>query len=125
MLSKKHGGNLSYIEQFLSAFVDLRKTTISFFMSACLSVLMELLFSHWKDFHEMTNLSYLSKICGENRVLLNLTRMTDILHEDLSMLMISCSVIIKIRNVLDKVVETIRTHIFCPIPFPKTMPFLR
>ena len=39
---------------FLGAFTKLRKATVSFVMSVCLSVdRMELLGSHWKNFHEI------------------------------------------------------------------------
>jgi len=46
---------------FLGAFAKLRKVTISFIMSICLSVppsvRMEQLGSHWTDFHEILYLS--------------------------------------------------------------------
>jgi hypothetical protein len=38
---------------FLGTFAKLRKATISFVMSVCLSVRMEQLCSHWMDFHEI------------------------------------------------------------------------
>ena len=38
---------------FLVAFAKLRKATISFVMSVCLSVRMEQLGHHWEDFHEI------------------------------------------------------------------------
>jgi hypothetical protein len=38
------------VSAFLGAFAKLRKVTVSFFMSARLSVRMELC-SHWKDFN--------------------------------------------------------------------------
>jgi hypothetical protein len=37
----------------VDAFAKLRKATISFAMSVCPSVCMELLGSHWMDFHEI------------------------------------------------------------------------
>jgi len=37
----------------LDAFIQLRKVTISFVMSACPSVRIEQLGSHWTDFHEI------------------------------------------------------------------------
>jgi len=40
-------------EQVLGALTKLRKTTIGFVMSVCLSVRMEQLGSHWTDFHEI------------------------------------------------------------------------
>jgi len=38
---------------FLGTFAKLRKTTISFVMSACPSVRMEKLGSQWTDFHDI------------------------------------------------------------------------
>jgi len=38
---------------FLGAFANLRKTTISIFLSYCMFVRMEQLCSHWRDFHEI------------------------------------------------------------------------
>ena len=46
---------------FLGVFAKLRKVTISFVMCALLSVLMELLGSHWTDFHEVLYLRIFRK----------------------------------------------------------------
>ena len=46
---------------FLGAFAKLRKTTISFVLSVCLSVRMEQLVSQWTVFHEIWYLSFLSR----------------------------------------------------------------
>jgi len=40
-----------HIHSFLSTFAKLQKVTISFVMHVCLSVHMEELGSHWRDFH--------------------------------------------------------------------------
>jgi len=46
---------------FLGAFAKLRGVTISFVMCVRLSVLMELLGSHWTDFHKIWYLSIFRK----------------------------------------------------------------
>jgi hypothetical protein len=48
------------------AFVKLRKATISFIMSVCLSVRTELLGSHLMDFHEIWSFEDFSKVGREN-----------------------------------------------------------
>jgi hypothetical protein len=52
--------------QLVRAFAELRKATISLVMSACLSVLVKLLGSHWTKFDDVWYLSFFSKICREN-----------------------------------------------------------
>jgi hypothetical protein len=49
------GVYVSYPELFgvLGAFATLRKATVSFVMSVCLSVLVEQLGSHWTHFHKI------------------------------------------------------------------------
>ena len=54
------------MQPLLGAFAKLRKATINFVMSVCLSIRMEQIGSHWKDFDETWYLSYFPKICGEN-----------------------------------------------------------
>jgi hypothetical protein len=54
-----HCCQLAYV--FLDVFATLRKSTISFVMSACPSVHMEKLGSHWMDFHEILYLSIFRK----------------------------------------------------------------
>jgi len=41
------------VHKILGAFAKLQKSTISFVMSICLSVLMEQCSSHWMDIHEI------------------------------------------------------------------------
>jgi hypothetical protein len=56
------------------------------------------------------------------------TVITVTLLEDQHKFMISRSIILIIRNVLDKIVRKIETHILCPRTFfflPKVVPFMR
>jgi hypothetical protein len=57
-------GSLIIFLILLGAFAKLRKATSSFVMPVRVSVIMEQLGSHWKDFQEM--FEYFSKICPEN-----------------------------------------------------------
>jgi len=50
---------------FLGALAKLRKVTIKFVMSVCLSVLLKQLRSHCTDFHEILYLSIFRKHVGE------------------------------------------------------------
>jgi hypothetical protein len=50
----------------LGAFAKLRKATISFVMSVCLSVRVEQFDSHWTDFSEIWYYKIFPKICREN-----------------------------------------------------------
>jgi len=61
--------HISRYMRFLGAFAKLRKATISFVMSVCLSVRPSVrmeLGSHRTDFHEIRYLGVFSKICREN-----------------------------------------------------------
>jgi hypothetical protein len=60
---KSYGYGYGYGFQLL--FTKLRKATISFVLSVCLSVHMEQLGSHWSDFHEILYLSIFLKKYGE------------------------------------------------------------
>jgi hypothetical protein len=53
--------NSVWVWFFLGAIEKLRKTTVSFVMSACVSVHMEQLCSHWTNFHEISYLSIFLK----------------------------------------------------------------
>jgi len=67
IIAVRFGNSLS---QILIAFAKLRKATIYFLMSVCLSVHsfvpVEQFGSHWTDFCEVLYLSIFRKICGEN-----------------------------------------------------------
>jgi len=56
-----------------------RKASISFVMSACLSVRMEKLGSHWTDFHEIWSVHF-ENLSTKFKFHLNLTRTTGTLH---------------------------------------------
>jgi hypothetical protein len=49
------------LRQFLGAFAKLQKVMISFAMSACLSVRMEQVSSHWMEFYVICYLSIFRK----------------------------------------------------------------
>jgi len=57
----------------------------------------------------------------------NRTRIMGALHADkYTFLIISCSVLLRMRNVSDKIVEKIKTHILCSITWGGDMvPFIR
>ena len=58
--------------RFSGAFTKLRKATISFVVPVCLSVRMEQLGFHWKDFHELWKLRIFRKSIEKVQVSLNL-----------------------------------------------------
>jgi hypothetical protein len=65
-------------------------------------------------------LSIFRKSVEKIQVLLNSNKMTDTLHEDRhTFLITSRSVILRMRNVKDKVVEKIKTHILCSVTFSR------
>ena len=66
---------------FLGASAKLRKATVSYVMSVCLSVRMEQLVFHWRDFHKFLHLSSFRKSVEKVQVLLHLTRISDTLCE--------------------------------------------
>jgi hypothetical protein len=58
------------------------------------------------------------KSVGETQVLLKSDKNNGYLHEDLcTFMIISRSVLLRIRNVSEKVVQKIKTHILCSITF--------
>jgi hypothetical protein len=100
-------------------------------MSACMaiptsvhvSVRMEHLGCHWKDFHEIWYLSPppppQKNLSRRFKFLKNLTRIVgSTLHEDLCTLMIiSHAFLLQMSNVSDKFVGKIKTHILCSKTF--------
>jgi len=95
-------------DTFLGAFAKLRKATISFIMSVHLSA--------WNDSFIF---EYLSKILPRKFMLhLNRRRIAGTFHEDCqTYLIVSRSLFLRMKNVSDKFVEEIKTHILCPITF--------
>jgi hypothetical protein len=96
---------------FSGAFAKLRKATVSFVL-VCLSARMQHLGSHWTDFHEISYLSIFRKSVENVQVALSLAGVTGTLHEDqYTFLIISRTVILRIRNVSHKIfTENQNTH---------------
>ena len=62
---------------------------------------------------------YFYKICQENSRLLNLIRITGTLLENQCTFMITCRLIlVRVRNISDKVVQKVKIHILCSPPPP-------
>ena len=68
---------------FLGAVVKLRKAIISFVVSVRLSVRIEQVGLHRTDFREILRFSIFQKSLKNIQILLNLIKITCILHEDL------------------------------------------
>ena len=73
---------------WVGAFAKLRKATISFVVSVCLSVRIDQLGSHWRDFHEILYFKICRKSVGKVQVLLKFDNNNGTLHEDLCTFMI-------------------------------------
>ena len=74
--------------------------------------------SHWMDYHEIWYLNILRQYVEKIQANSNVTRIMGTLHEDLCIfIIISRSIIVRIRNFQAKVVEKINTLILCSIPF--------
>jgi len=90
---------------FLCAFAKLRRETVSFVMSVCLSVRMEQLGSQRADFHESLYSSIFRKFVEKIQVFffLNLPRIMGSLHEDLCTFIItSHTILLRMRNFSDR-----------------------
>ena len=76
------------------------------------SVRMEHLGSHWRDFYEFWYLRIFSKIFRKIQALLKSDKMAGTLLEDrYTFLIISCSVLLRMRNISAKFVVKIKTRI--------------
>ena len=100
--------------------------------SSCLSlrpfVRMEQLGSHWTDFHEILYLSIFRKSVEEIQVPLKSDKNNGCtLREDLcTFMIISRWIFPRMKNVSDKMLQKIKTHILCSAPFfKKIVPFMR
>ena len=81
-----------------------------------LHVRVEQLGSHWTDFHEVWYWNILRKSVQKIQVSLKPERVVATLHEDLcSFMIVSRGITRRMGNVLDKIVEKIRTHILCSV----------
>jgi hypothetical protein len=91
---------------------------VSLYVFPCVCVRLEQLGSHWTNFYEIWYLSISRKYAGNIKFRLNLIRKTGTLHEDqYTFIFISHSILLRMANVSDEIVEKIKTHILCPITF--------
>jgi hypothetical protein len=100
---------------FLGSFTIFRKETIRFVMSVrlCVSMRMEQLGSHRTDFHEIGIWVLLENMWRKLKCHRNLTRITGTVIENVcTFMIISCWILLRMRNVSDGVVEKIRTHFY-------------
>ena len=84
--------------------------------------------SQWNDSFQIWYSNILGKSVKKIQVSLNLIRISGTLHGDPSTFMIkSCSVLLRKKNVSDKTVVKIKTHILCSVTFfpSKMVPFMR
>jgi hypothetical protein len=100
----------SYHSWFLLVDVaKLREGTISFVMS----VRMEQLSSQWTDFYEIWYLSIFRQSCENIHFFQNPTRIMGTSHVDLcTFMIISCWILLRMRNVCDKRCRKVKTHNF-------------
>jgi len=107
-------GNLWHHSHKRVLFRRLHKSwkSICYLRHACLSVRTEQLRSNWMDFHETWHVIIYRKFVQKILFFLNLTKIESILHEDqYTILIISRSILLRIRNVVNK----IKTLILCSI----------
>ena len=109
---------------FWGAFAKLRKATISFVMSVSSpvrpSVHMEQLGSHLTDFNEIWYVSSFRKCVEKIQVSLKSDKNNGYFTWRpmyCTFVIVFRSVILRMRNVTDKVVEKIKTHILCSVTF--------
>jgi hypothetical protein len=100
----------------LGAFTKLRKVTISFVVSLCLSNRMEQLGCHWADFHELWYLSIFRKSVEKIQVSLKSTRITGNLHKDHDTWYLAYF-ILEWEMFQTKFIEKIKTYIVCSVTF--------
>jgi hypothetical protein len=99
---------------------QLRHVCLSLCPSVCRPVRMEYLSSHWTNFHEIWNLRIFRQFVTKTQVLLNLTKITCTLHgQQFSFLITPRSYILRIKNVLDKFVDKIKTYFYAQFFFPE------
>ena len=101
---KAHSRTRDITSFFSGAFTKFQEASVIFDTSIHLSIHMEQLGSHRMDFNEIWYLSIFKSLSRQFKFHLNLTRKTDTLHEDqYTFLIISCSVLLRMRNVSDKI----------------------
>ena len=110
----RHSGCFNWM---LGAFAKLRRATVSFVMSVRLSA--------WNNSASIGRIIMKIEICIFFETLLrkfkfhwNLTRITGTLHEDqYTFLIIYCSVLLRIKNVSDRICRENKRQILCSIIF--------
>jgi hypothetical protein len=101
----KFSHHYRFFDQFLGAFEKFWKATISFIMSVAVSpfVCMEQLGFQWTDFHKILYWVFFENLLRKLEFHYNVTRITGILHENLSTFMIvSRWILLKMRKSLDE-----------------------
>ena len=95
------------------------KRAFNFVMSVCPSVLIEQLGSHWTDFYEMRCLRIFRNSIEKIQVLLKSDKTNGyFIHEDLcTFIFISCSLLLRRRNLSDKGYRENQNTILCSIIF--------
>jgi hypothetical protein len=96
----------------------LRKPAMRCFMSVCPSVRVQQLGSQWKDFYKILYLIIFPK--SVEKIHISLQSDNNNRHctcRPIYTLIISRCVPLRKRNVSDKSVEKIKTHILCPVTF--------
>jgi len=111
---------------FLGAFAKLWKKNGYKLRHVCPSVHMEL-GSRWKDFHEIWSDYFWKKnLSRKFKFHSNLTTVTGTVHADrYTLLLISRSVLLRMRNVSNKICRGNQTYILCSVTvfFSKIVPF--
>ena len=111
---------------FLGIFAKLQKAAISFIMSACPSVCMEQLGSHWMNFYEMWYLSTFWKSVKKIQVSLKVTRIMGVLHEYIYYIFIIILVLHRMKNVRGRSCKgNQNTHFMFSNFFLKVMLFMK
>ena len=109
------------IDWLLGAFKKLRKSTISFVMSVCQSDRTEQHGCHWTDIHEILHFGYFSKkknLLRKFRLLLKSDKNNGTVHEDrYKFLVVSRSVLPRMRKVTNKVLEKTEVQNICSTNF--------
>ena len=110
-------------DMFLGAFAKLRKATVSFVMSVCLSHIPSLRPSTWKNsdpteqlFMKSNMWAFFENMLRKFKFQWNLTRVTGAVHEDLCAHMIQSQwILLRMRNASCKVEEKFKITILCSI----------
>ena len=102
------------VSKLLGAFKKLRKAALSIVMSLLTSVRMELLGSHWTDFHEIWYSECFSKICRENSSFIQIWKEWRILYikKNIYFLSYLAHFFVEWEIFQAKFVEKVKTYVF-------------